>query len=196
MSDKKKYYYLAKDLPENFPTHRHEPLFWEQLGRTVATFGFLEEVLGKAIFSFTAKTPYSDNEIEEAYKKWLPQLEKALTDQLYNLTKVYGQAVQNHPDSNIEYLDDLLKKLKEASGIRNVLCHGSWSLPNSEGASTPLFVRSRDKMVFSTEVDCAYLKQVQRHVTELICLVMSSVTQMGWQFPGGNGPGNVIWTQN
>lgn len=41
-------------LPANFPTHRHDPAFWEALGRTVATFGFLEEVLGKAIFAFTA----------------------------------------------------------------------------------------------------------------------------------------------
>ena len=34
-------------LPANFPTHRHEAEFWEALGRGVATFGFLEEVLGK-----------------------------------------------------------------------------------------------------------------------------------------------------
>lgn len=41
-------------LPANFPTHRHEAEFWEALGRGVATFGFFEEVLGKAIFSVTA----------------------------------------------------------------------------------------------------------------------------------------------
>ncbi len=41
-------------LPPLFPTHRHSPQIWEQLGRTVATYGFLEEVLGKAIFAFTA----------------------------------------------------------------------------------------------------------------------------------------------
>ena len=34
------------------------PQFWEQLGRTVATYGFLEEVLGKAIFAFTATRNY------------------------------------------------------------------------------------------------------------------------------------------
>ena len=43
-----------KNLPQMFPTNRHEPQFWEMLGRTVATYGFLEETLGKAIFSFTA----------------------------------------------------------------------------------------------------------------------------------------------
>jgi len=33
------------NLPSLFPTHRHSPMFWETLGRTIATFGFLEEVL-------------------------------------------------------------------------------------------------------------------------------------------------------
>jgi len=34
------------NLPFLFPTHRHDPMFWETLGQTVATFGFLEEMLG------------------------------------------------------------------------------------------------------------------------------------------------------
>ena len=45
-------------LPQLFPTHGHSPQFWEQLGRTIATYGFLEEVLGKAIFAFTATRTY------------------------------------------------------------------------------------------------------------------------------------------
>ena len=60
-------------LLEKFPTHRHEPKFWESLGRAIATFGFLEEVLGKAIFSFTATRPYEEAEIEQAYLEWLPK---------------------------------------------------------------------------------------------------------------------------
>lgn len=52
-------------LPELYPTHLHEAKFWEALGRTVATFGFLEETLGKAIFSFTATKPYREDEIQK-----------------------------------------------------------------------------------------------------------------------------------
>jgi hypothetical protein len=58
-----------KKLPPLFPAHRHSPIFWENLGRTIATFGFLEEVLGKAFFSFTATTLYEENEIDAAYQK-------------------------------------------------------------------------------------------------------------------------------
>ena len=69
-------------LPKMFPTHKHEPMFWESLGRAVATFGFLEETLGKAIFAFTATKPYSEEEIQKAYENWLLKLQNALSDQL------------------------------------------------------------------------------------------------------------------
>src|SRR5665647_1735592 len=84
-------------LPPLFPTHRHLPRFWEQLGRTIATYGFLEEVLGKAIFAFTATRNYSPDEIDAAYQAWLPQLERALTDQLRNLAESYGKAARDNP---------------------------------------------------------------------------------------------------
>ncbi len=39
-----------RDLPPMFPTHGHAAQFWEALGRAIATFGFLEETLGKPFF--------------------------------------------------------------------------------------------------------------------------------------------------
>src|SRR5450756_1659984 len=80
-------------LPQQFPTHRHERAFWESLGRAVATFGFLEEVLAKAIFAFTATRPYDEAEIEQAYAKWALTLEHVLIDPLGNLIDTYGKAV-------------------------------------------------------------------------------------------------------
>jgi len=179
-------------LPEKYPTHMHEPYFWESLGRAVATFALLEETLGKAIFSFTATKPYEEEEIKHAYDKWLPKLGSALTDQLWNLTESYGKAVREHPESTIKNLDNLLDQLKEASRIRNVICHGSWRAPDSEGKSIPFFI-DRHRKRFKTPIDSQFLNQIQKDSTELICTVISSVTSMGWQFPGSNGPGKKIW---
>jgi hypothetical protein len=188
----KRYVVDLEKLPPLFPTHRHNPEFWEYLGRTVATFGFLEEVLGKAIFSFPATTRYQESEIDAAYKSWLPTLERALTDPLRNLIDAYGKAVRNNSAASNENLDDLLGKLKEASTIRNVLCHASWRLPDDYGRSLPFFV-NRQKMVFDTPIDIPFLKQTQQAVAELACAVVSTVTPMGWQFPGSNGPGKIIY---
>ncbi len=86
----------------------------------------------------------------------------------------------------------IYKLLKEASKTRNVLCHGSWRPPNSNKASIPFFI-NRKMERFETPIDIEYLDQVQTHSTELICAVVDTVTRMGWQFPGTDGPGKVIW---
>jgi hypothetical protein len=180
-----------EQLPMLFPTHRHTAAFWEQLGRTIATFSFLEEVLGKAIFAFTATHAYGDNEVDEAYKRWLPRLEKALTDTLLPLAESYGKAVQEHPNATIVNVSELVDDIKSATAIRNVLCHGSWRSPSDDGASVPLFVNKK-KEIFELAIDTEYLEKVRRHVVELACAVINSVTHMGLQFPGGTGPGRPI----
>lgn len=182
-------------LPPSFPTHRHSPQFWEQLGRTIASYGFLEEVLGKAIFAFTGTRNYSPDEIDTAYQGWLPQLERALTDQLWNLAESYGKAARDNPATTTINVDELVEDIKRSTVIRNALCHGSWRAPNAQGASVPLFV-NRQKEIFETAIDIEHLKQVQAHVVGLACSVMDSVTHMGWQFPGGAGPGKPLMGSN
>lgn len=192
MPESKRYVIKLDELPNHFPTHLHEPGFWESLGRAVATFGFLEETLAKAIFAFTATKPYSEEEVEEALDNWLPKLQNALSDQLWNLIVSYDKAVRDHPDATIENFEELVQHLKEASKVRNVICHGSWRSPNTEGASIPFFV-NRQQERFDAVIDSSYLLQLQKHVSELICAVVDTVTHMGWQFPGSNGPGKIIW---
>jgi hypothetical protein len=187
----KRYIVDEKNLPEDFPTHRHNGEFWEALGRTVATFGFLEEVLGKAVFSFTATRQIPEDQIQAEFEKWLPTLERALSDPLGGLIDAYGKAVRNNKAATITNLDSLLEKLRNAATLRNVLCHGSWRGPDEQGRSVPFFVDKKNR-ILETPIDIAYLRQVQQHVVELICNVMNTVTYMGWQFPGSSGPGNPI----
>ena len=146
--------------------------------------------MGKAIFAFTATRNYSPDEIDAAYQAWLPQLERALADQLWNLAESYGKAARDNPATTTENVNELVEDIKKATIIRNVLCHGSWRTPKANGASVPLFV-NRQKQVFDTAIDLAYLKQVQAHVAELACSVIDTVTHIGWQFPGSAGPGNT-----
>jgi hypothetical protein len=44
----KRYVVDLSNLVPLYPTHRHSPMFWEALGRTVATFGFLERSAGQS----------------------------------------------------------------------------------------------------------------------------------------------------
>lgn len=176
-----------------YPTHRHTAEFWEYLGRTIATFGFLEEILGKAIFALTGTRRYnSAEEVNAAYEAWLPKLKKALTDQLWNLACSFGKAVHDNPDSTLNNVDELVESIKGATKIRNILCHGSWGVPDEDGKSLPLFV-NRELEILETTIDVDYLRQLQADVAGLACSVINTVTHMGWQFPGSAGPGKEIW---
>ena len=97
-----------ESLPPMFPTHLHSAEFWEHLGRTIATFGHLEEVLGKAIFALTAAVRYGEAEIEGAFERWLPTLERALIDPWGGLIESRRKAYRSHPDATSDNLDDLI----------------------------------------------------------------------------------------
>lgn len=195
MSEVKKTMVDRDNLPKQFPTHRHTPEFWEKLGRTVATFSFLEEILKKAIFALDATQAYSsEEELKNAYDKWSAKLETMMTDQLYKLTVSYQNATKNHQEfsSEAEIVNELVEAIKKASKIRNILCHGSWGVPDSNGKSIPFFM-NRNLEILETQIDVAFLEQVQVHVTDLICDVINSITSKGWRFPSWNNPGKPIF---
>lgn len=188
-SEIERFYTDCAQLPANYPTHKHSAEFWEALGRAVATFGLLEWVLGRAIFALTATRKIPADQFEVEYEKWLPTLEKALTDSLGGLIREYERAVRANDEANIP--DDLLEHLREAATLRNVICHGTWQSPDDKGRSVPLYM---DKKLncFATPIDIAYLAQLRQAVVELSCDVINSVTQMGYQFPGSESPGKPI----
>ncbi|MET3897162.1 hypothetical protein ABIB57_001099 [Devosia sp. UYZn731] len=170
-------------LPGQYPTHRHKPEFWEALGRAVATFGFLEETLGRAIFAITGGREAPEEEVEVALREWLKTVEQGISVPLVQRIEVYGKHLRQHPGRTIQNPEDLIASLKEAAVLRNVICHGSWHSPDARGRSVPFFFnKSIEK--FEIPIDVAYLKQLQRHVAELACEVIDTVTMMGFQFPG------------
>jgi hypothetical protein len=178
-------------VPAYFPTHRHEPGFWEALGRAVGSFGFLEETLLKAIFAITATTPHEEDKIEAAFVAWVVTLKRSISDPLGGLIDTYEKAVRSHPELNIENFDEFVSDLRAASKIRNAVCHGSWQSPSTEGLSVPFYVNKRGEM-FDTPIGVEFLEQLRKSAADLACSVVDTVTHAGWQFPSSNGPGKVI----
>jgi hypothetical protein len=84
-------------LPVQYPTHLHSPKFWEALGRAVATFGFLEETIGRAIFAITGTREVPDEEIDVALEQWETTLEAAISNPLVGRIEVYGKHLRRHP---------------------------------------------------------------------------------------------------
>ena len=131
------------DLPLSDPTQILDPEFWEWLGRCVATFGFLEFTLGRAIFALTSTRVYDDQaEFDKANEKWLSVLEKALSDQLGGLIVKFDESVRNHSSRcKVDFYGKLIEDLNRAKELRNILCHASWPVPDSSGKVLPFYVR-------------------------------------------------------
>lgn len=179
-------------LPADYPTHAHSAQFWEELGRTVAVFGFLEEMLGKGIFALTGMKDFDPEAQPEAFGEWIKTLEKALTDQLGNLILAYEKALSENERTKGQDHSAFIKELQKAKDIRNVLCHGSWGKPDDQGRTVPRFV-NRKLAVFNTPVDIDFLRSTRRAVVDLTCDILDSITTLGFQFPGSESPGQVIW---
>ncbi|MCY4384773.1 MAG: hypothetical protein OXE44_16685 [Nitrospinae bacterium] len=182
-------------LPEHWPTHRMSREFWEELGRTVATFGFLEEILGKAIFALSATRGHKQI-TDEMYERWLIKLKKALKEPLGSLIGLYESELDEEIERESEIskqidLRKLIKDLREAKVHRDVLCHGSWRPGSSSGKAKPFFVNKKDEM-FDSEYDVGDFQQIRLFVTQTICVCISTVTLKRIQFPGSNGPGQPI----
>lgn len=187
------FYVVSRDsLPQDFPTDHLPKDFWENLGRAIATYGFLEKVLGRAAFVFIGTRQYStseelENQLDVLYQK----LEIALTGQLGALIDNYESAVKRHQENPVHNFEDLLHDLRKAARLRNIICHASWGYPDSSGASLPYFV-NKNKMKAITPMCSEDLAKAQHHVADLACAVIDSVTCMGFQFPGLSGPGRSL----
>lgn len=195
MSDEDKsgsFHINREKLDPNYPTHVLGTEFCEELGRTVATFGFIEDMLRKAIYGLTGAKQFDPEGDPSVFADWIKTLEKTLKDQLGGLIDAYGEALATN--SKTKELDHaaLLAKLKAAKDIRNVLCHASWGKPDDKGAIVPRFV-NRSLLVFATPVDIAFLKSTRAELRHLICDILDSVTSVGYQFPGSGSPGEQAW---
>ena len=120
----------------------------------------------------------------------LPQLERALTDQLWNAERMVLKAARDNPATTTKNVDELSEDIRSDHHPQRAL---SWLMANTEcQRRIRAAIRQSAATVFDTAIDIAYLKQAQAHVPELACNVIDTVTHMRWQFPGGAEPGKPI----
>jgi hypothetical protein len=188
-------------LPNDYPTHLHKPKFWAELGRTIATFGFLEETLGRAIFAISLTTEYDEKDIDKALTKWRLTLPLNLTDTLPPLAERFEAGVKAHQTANSTGAAQIAAEVKRLAEIRNALCHGSWRKPDAMDRSQLHYIAKKavtDAGVkpFEPKISTKWLRQWRAETLALICDVIDTVTELGWQFPGSAGPGDEVWPRS
>ncbi|TXL14348.1 hypothetical protein BMR06_16445 [Methylococcaceae bacterium HT5] len=174
--------------PKGYPTHKHQADFWEHLGRTVATFGYLEDTLVKGIYVFEVMTKRDkkvNNEKDlKDFEDWNNKLNSRL---LNNMSLPFGELVKKYHNlannNSLINKDDVIKEgldgLDEIVKDRNLLCHAAWGLPNKEGKSLAIYVNNdEEKSYLETPIGTEFLQKIQKHTAELICLVMCIITKL------------------
>ena len=158
-----------------WPTNFMSPDFWEELGRTVATFGQLEFILKRTLISLPLKFT------KEQFKKEREKIEIMATSSLNDLVKKledYSQHIKVPPPP-----PSLFENLHKAIDRRNILSHGAWEPINSKAypqllkrdKSTGIKITDKNIMQYDTEL----LRTIRTTTRDIIYSCVDLVAKNG-----------------
>ena len=182
-------------LPEHWPTNGGSSAFWEQLGRTVATFSHLEDMMARAWFGLTATREFEDMEqAEAAFPKWEKTLKESLTDSLHSLTKKLKKAFGDDDRVPDEIAGAYLARLDELRVWRNALCHGAWQGFEDDGSVGLRHFRRGDEGSESLEnrLSAETLSSIRAVTVDLTADLVDILSAAGIRFPGTALPGAAV----
>lgn len=179
-------------LPKDWPTNPGETAFWEELGRTVATFTFLEDILARAHLALTATRKYEDSEqAEAAYSHWVKELKQSLTDSLNALTDKIERAFNSDDRVAPDIGAGIVARLRELRVWRNALCHGAWENFGADGSAHLRHFRNSPDGPEQLEgrLTLDTVSRIRAETTELAVDIVDVVTAAGVRLPGSALPG-------
>ena len=179
-------------LPEDWPTNRGTPAFWEELGRTVAAFTHLEDMLARAYFGLTSSRQYADiEEATAAFSQWEKALKELLTDSLYSLTSKLRQAFRDDARVPDDFADNTIARLDALRVWRNALCHGAWQGFASNGSTSLRHFRSGDDGPKQLEdrLTLATISSIRAETVSLTLDLVDILSSARVRYPGTTLPG-------
>lgn len=182
-------------LPEDWPTNGGSSGFWEQLGRTVATFSHLEDMMARAWFGLTATREFEDMEqAEAAFPDWEKALKETVTGSLHSLTKMLHKAFEDDDRVSDEVAGAYLARLNELRVWRNALCHGAWQGFQEDGSVGLRYFRRRDEGPESLEnrLSVETLASIRAATVEATADLVDILSIAGVRFPGTALPGAPV----
>ncbi len=182
-------------LPDDWPTNKGSSAFWEQLGRTVATFSYLEDMMARAWFGLTATRQFEDMEqAEAAFPQWEKALKESLTDSLRSLTDKLKRSFNDDDRVPDEVAGAFLARLEELRVWRNALCHGAWQDFREDDTVGLRYFRRGDagpeglEDHLSVEILCA----IRTATADLTADLVDILSAAGVRFPGTALPGAAV----
>ena len=118
------------NFPTDWPVNQGPSNFWQELGRTVAVFGYLEYTLASTCYALLATGERAkallDAGDDHAFSKWFNRIERSQVDSLHGLILEFERVISESSQVPHNVREDLVERLKELKPKRNALCHGAW----------------------------------------------------------------------
>ncbi len=138
-------------LPPDWPVNQGPAVFWQELGKTVAAFGYLEHILASTCLALlgTGERAAALLEADDhaAMRRWAERIIRSQIDPMHGLTSELDRVLREAGRVPHTHREDLIARLKELRRWRNALCHGAW-LSFDQGGAGHLEHRYKHDNVF------------------------------------------------
>ena len=112
---------------EERPLHDPTGPFWEEIGRTIATFGMLEDLLPRALYIITGHERVDEAEdAKQQVEEWCAELIKSMSDTLGGLAHSLEAAWKERDGELNPENADTVKEIKALAKVRNRVCHATY----------------------------------------------------------------------
>ncbi len=168
-------------LHPDWPLSRDNPAFWEELGKTVAMFGSLEDTLTSACYGLT-EPPADPNDLRSehvpAHLEWYAKLEASRTNTMRIATDRFVKLLKDDGRVPHAVRHELRVQLEELRRWRNALCHGTWFGFSDAGAGVLSHFYKEDKRVvrFPPMVTLRDLAELRARIVHIIIRVAEAAS--------------------
>ena len=126
-------------LPPDWPVNQGPAVFWQELGKTVAAFGYLEHILASTCHALLATGERAiallETNDDAAMRRWTKRLVHSKTDAMHLLTRELDRVLDEAGLVPHAVREELVARLDELRPWRNALCHGAWISVADDGSA-------------------------------------------------------------
>lgn len=124
-------------IPADWPVPQGPDGFWQELGRTIAAFGHLEQMLGSACYALLIAPEQMEAFLEsptgKAASRWVERTRKTWVDALHGLISEFDRGLRDARRIPHAVREGLVADLRLLRPWRNALCHGAWLDVDEDG---------------------------------------------------------------
>ena len=174
--------------PGQWPTATGSVAFWEELGRTVATLGMLEDTLARAFFALSGQALVDqERDVQRQLDEWCAQLVAGLSETLKPLADRMAATWCRQDGALSERHGAMREAIRELADERNRLCHGAWiHFESADTGTVRYFAKRKERAgVHNATRSVKALARTRHRAADLIRDVIEDTRhRTGKPFPG------------